>query len=130
MDPNERKHVSRAVPMAIAASSEALECAGMDSTYLAGMTMDQKRQIGVLLGAGGGAARRLHHFRALTPPEVRAYVQVNPNTQCAKLRAATSFQFSANERRHSMFTRVVEITAKSGKAHELANTIQERSCRS
>jgi 3-oxoacyl-[acyl-carrier-protein] synthase II len=55
MDAHERKHVSRAVPMAIAASSEALECAGMDSAYLAGMTMDQKREIGVLLGTGGGA---------------------------------------------------------------------------
>jgi quinol monooxygenase YgiN len=65
-------------------------------------------------------------FSGIDAAEVRAYVEVNPNTQCAKLRAATSFQFSANERRHSMFTRVVEITAKSGKAHELANTIQEK----
>lgn len=55
MDAHERKHVSRAVPMAIAASTEALEGAGMDSAYLASMTIDQRREIGVLLGTGGGA---------------------------------------------------------------------------
>src|SRR5579859_1412801 len=55
IDAHERKHVSRAVPMAIAASSEALKTAGFDSATLAAMSMDEKRKIGVLLGTGGGA---------------------------------------------------------------------------
>src|SRR5260370_10972678 len=55
MDAHERKHVSRAVPMAIAAASEALKAAGFDSETLAAMSMEQKRKIGVLLGTGGGA---------------------------------------------------------------------------
>lgn len=52
IDPRERKHVSRAVPMAIAASAEALRDAGVDYES---MTLEEKRQFGVILGTGGGA---------------------------------------------------------------------------
>ncbi len=52
IDRQERKHVSRVVPMAIAASSEALTDAGID---WANLSMDEKRGIGVILGSGGGA---------------------------------------------------------------------------
>ncbi len=52
VDPRERKHVSRVVPLAIAASTEALKDAGLDP---AAMSMEEQRQIGVILGSGGGA---------------------------------------------------------------------------
>jgi len=52
IDPRERKHVSRAVPLAIAASHEALKDAGLDPES---MSMDEKREVGVMLGSGGGA---------------------------------------------------------------------------
>jgi len=52
VDVRERKHVSRVVPLAIAASSEALHDAGLDPTAT---SMDEKRGIGVILGTGGGA---------------------------------------------------------------------------
>jgi 3-oxoacyl-[acyl-carrier-protein] synthase II len=52
IDAHERKHVSRAVPLAIAASSEALADAGIDPHQL---SMEEKRAIGVILGSGGGA---------------------------------------------------------------------------
>jgi 3-oxoacyl-[acyl-carrier-protein] synthase II len=52
VEARERKHVSRVVPLAIAASSEALSDAGLDP---AGMCLGQKREIGVILGTGGGA---------------------------------------------------------------------------
>jgi len=52
IDPRERKHVSRAVPLAIAASHEALRDAGFD---LESMTLERKRDFGVMLGSGGGA---------------------------------------------------------------------------
>jgi 3-oxoacyl-[acyl-carrier-protein] synthase II len=52
IDPQERKHVSRSVPLAIAASTEALTDAGLDP---AAMSIEQKREIGVVLGTGGGA---------------------------------------------------------------------------
>ncbi len=52
VDARERKHVSRVVPLAIAASHEAIQDAGLDP---AAMSMDEKREIGVILGTGGGA---------------------------------------------------------------------------
>jgi 3-oxoacyl-[acyl-carrier-protein] synthase II len=51
VDARERKHVSRAVPLAVAASAEAIKDAGLDP---ASMTMNEKREIGVILGTGGG----------------------------------------------------------------------------
>ena len=52
VDAHERKHVSRVVPLALAASAEALRDAGLDP---AAMSLAEKRRIGVLLGTGGGA---------------------------------------------------------------------------
>ncbi len=52
VDAHERKHVSRVVPLALAASAEALRDAGLDPES---MSLADKRQIGVLLGTGGGA---------------------------------------------------------------------------
>jgi 3-oxoacyl-[acyl-carrier-protein] synthase II len=52
VDARERKHVSRVVPLAIAASAEAIKDAGLDP---ATMSMDEKQEIGVILGTGGGA---------------------------------------------------------------------------
>ncbi len=52
VDARERKHVSRVVPLALAASSEALRDAGMDTSRL---TLAQQREIGIVLGSGGGA---------------------------------------------------------------------------
>jgi len=52
VDARERKHVSRVVPLAVAASTEAIKDAGLDP---AAMSMEQKREIGVILGTGGGA---------------------------------------------------------------------------
>src|SRR3954469_22577721 len=51
-DPFERKHVSRCVPLAICATSEALTDAQLDPTS---MSIQDKRDIGVILGTGGGA---------------------------------------------------------------------------
>src|SRR4051795_4762912 len=52
IDARERKHVSRAVPLALAASAEALRDAGLN---LDSMSLEEKREIGVMLGTGGGA---------------------------------------------------------------------------
>ncbi len=52
MAPIERKHVSRVVPLSLAASAEALRDAALDP---AALSLEEKRRIGVLLGTGGGA---------------------------------------------------------------------------
>ena len=52
IDARERKHVSRVVPLCLAASTEALKDAGLDPSS---MSLEEKRQIGIILGSGGGA---------------------------------------------------------------------------
>jgi 3-oxoacyl-[acyl-carrier-protein] synthase II len=52
MEARERKHVSRAVPLAFAAATEALQDSGIEPAKL---SLDEQREIGVVLGTGGGA---------------------------------------------------------------------------
>jgi len=52
VEPRERKNVSRVVPLCLAATSEAVNDAGLE---IAAMSVDEKRQIGIVLGTGGGA---------------------------------------------------------------------------
>src|SRR6266403_1928527 len=52
VDARERKHVSRVVPLAVAASTEAIKDASLDAPK---MSLAEQRKIGVILGSGGGA---------------------------------------------------------------------------
>lgn len=52
VDEHERKHVSRAVPMGMAAATEALRDAGLEPEK---MSLEEKREVAVVLGTGGGA---------------------------------------------------------------------------
>jgi 3-oxoacyl-[acyl-carrier-protein] synthase II len=52
VEPRERKHVSRVVPLCLAATTEAVNDSGLD---MAAMSVAEKRQIGIVLGTGGGA---------------------------------------------------------------------------
>ena len=52
VEKRERKHVSRVLPLALAAATEALREAGIDP---ASLPLEQKRRFGVILGSGGGS---------------------------------------------------------------------------
>jgi 3-oxoacyl-[acyl-carrier-protein] synthase II len=52
VEKNERKHVSRVLPLALAAASEAFATAGIDPAKL---SLDERRRFGVILGSGGGS---------------------------------------------------------------------------
>ncbi len=52
VDPKNIRHVSRVVPMALAATDEALRDAKLDPSTL---DLETRRSIGVMLGSGGGA---------------------------------------------------------------------------
>jgi 3-oxoacyl-[acyl-carrier-protein] synthase II len=52
VDKRDRKHVSRVLPLALAAASEALETAGVEPDA---MPLESKRRMGVILGSGGGS---------------------------------------------------------------------------
>ena len=52
VEKRERKHVSRVLPLALAAATEALADAGIDASSLA---IEKSRRFGVILGSGGGS---------------------------------------------------------------------------
>ena len=52
VEKRERKHVSRVLPLALAAATEALQTAGFDPSSL---PLEEKRRFGVILGSGGGS---------------------------------------------------------------------------
>jgi len=52
VEKQDRKHVSRVLPLALAASTEALSNAGIE---VASLTLEEKRRFGVILGSGGGS---------------------------------------------------------------------------
>src|SRR5450755_3594679 len=52
VDPKDRQHVSRVVPLGAAAVREAVEDAGIEP---GSMTREELRQIGVIVGSGGGS---------------------------------------------------------------------------
>jgi len=52
VEKRERKHVSRVLPLALAAASEALEQAGVD---VASLPLAERQRFGVILGSGGGS---------------------------------------------------------------------------
>jgi len=52
VEKRERKHVSRVLPLALAAATEALRDAGIDHSSL---PLKEKRRFGVILGSGGGS---------------------------------------------------------------------------
>ena len=53
LDRKERKHVSRVVPLALCAATEALTTSGIDSSSL---PVEERRRFGVIIGTGGGAS--------------------------------------------------------------------------
>jgi len=52
VEKRERKHVSRVLPLALAAATEALGDAGIDA---ASLPLEERRRFGVILGSGGGS---------------------------------------------------------------------------
>src|SRR2546426_11678231 len=52
VEKRERKHVSRVLPLALAAATEALRDAGIDS---ASLPLAERQRFGVILGSGGGS---------------------------------------------------------------------------
>jgi 3-oxoacyl-[acyl-carrier-protein] synthase II len=52
VEKKERKHVSRVLPLALCASSEAFASAGIDASSL---PLEQRQRFGVIIGSGGGS---------------------------------------------------------------------------
>src|ERR1022692_2312593 len=79
VSPKDRQHVSRCVPLAIAAVQEAIEDAGIEP---ARMDLAERRSIGVMVGSGGGS-------QEFTEEQYRLYYGGNEK-QCSVYAIPTS----------------------------------------
>src|SRR5712691_262529 len=115
VDARERKHVSRSVPLAVAASAEAIADAGLAPQA---MSQDEKRQIGVILGTGGGAQEvteeqyRLWH----TGHEKQASVFCIPSGTMGTLSSEISMRFGFRGPSHVVTTNCTSSTDALGYA--------------
>jgi 3-oxoacyl-[acyl-carrier-protein] synthase II len=91
-DPFERKHVSRSVPMAICATTEALKDSGLD---MESMSTEDKRRIGVVLGTGGGAQdfSEVQYISWLSGKERQASLYAIPSGTMGTMSSEISMRF-------------------------------------
>ncbi|MGO9208643.1 MAG: beta-ketoacyl-[acyl-carrier-protein] synthase family protein [Terriglobales bacterium] len=112
---HERKHVSRVVPLAIAASHEAIQDAGLDP---AAMSQEEKRQIGVMLGTGGGAQdfseEQFRHWYTGHPKEVSVFSI--PSGTMGTLSSEISMRFGFRGLSHVVTTGCTSSTDAMGYA--------------
>jgi 3-oxoacyl-[acyl-carrier-protein] synthase II len=107
------KHVSRAVPMAIAASAEALADAGIDTDVL---TLSERRTLGVVLGTGGGPiefSERMYHLY-YTNQVKKASVYAIPSGTIGTLSSEISMHFGLRGPSHVVSTGCASSTDALG----------------
>ncbi len=113
--PKDRPHVSRVAPLAIAAVAEAVAAAGLDP---GAMSRDQLRQIGVMVGSGGGSQEfteeqyRLYH----TGHWRQCSVYVVPTSTIGTLASEISMRFGFRGLSHVISTGCTSSTDALGYA--------------
>ncbi|MEO8028843.1 MAG: beta-ketoacyl-[acyl-carrier-protein] synthase family protein [Bryobacteraceae bacterium] len=121
IEPKDRPHVSRVTPLALAAVEEALASAHLDP---AAMTRDELREIGVVLGTGGGSAEfteeqyRLYH----TGHWRQCSVYVVPTSTIGTLASEISMRFGLRGLSHVVSTGCTSSTDAIGYAARLIRT--------
>src|SRR5262249_32906872 len=111
----DRPHVSRATPLAVAATKEALAQAGLDTNV---MSRDELRQIGVILGSGGGSVEfteeqyRLYHSGNWR----QCSVYVVPTSTMGTLASEVSMRFGFRGPSHVITTGCTSSTDALGYA--------------
>jgi 3-oxoacyl-[acyl-carrier-protein] synthase II len=109
------RHVSRAVPMAIAASAEALSDAGIDA---ASLTLSQRRELGVVLGTGGGPiefSERMYHLYYTNKVKKASVYSIASGT-IGTLSSEISMQFNLRGPSHVVSTGCASSTDALGYA--------------
>ena len=116
VEPKEIRHVSRAVPMALAASREAMADAGLGNGALA--SVDARREVGVLLGTGGGPiefSERMYHLY-YTNQVKKASVYAIPSGTIGTLSSELSMHFGLRGPSHVISTGCASSTDALGQA--------------
>jgi 3-oxoacyl-[acyl-carrier-protein] synthase II len=103
LNPKDRKHVPRTVPMAMASAREAFQDAGIFPNDL---SLDQKRQIGVMLGTGGGglAFTEQQYEYWYAGPTSKASVYTIPSSTHGSLSSELSMAFGLRGLSHVIST--------------------------
>ncbi len=103
LNPKDRKHVPRTVPLALAAAREALEDAGLDPAV---MPLDQRRTFGVVLGTGGGglAFTEQQYSYWYVGPTYKASVYTIPSSTHGGLSSELSMAFGLRGLSHIVST--------------------------
>lgn len=115
VSPRERQHISRAVPLAIAAAREAVAQAGMEPER---MSRDQLREIGVLIGSGGGSQDFTEEQYRLyyTGHEKQCSVYTIPTSTIGTLASEVSMRFGFRGPSHLISTGCTSSTDALGHA--------------
>jgi 3-oxoacyl-[acyl-carrier-protein] synthase II len=115
VDPRERQHVSRAVPLAVASVKEALADAGLDP---AAMSRDQLRGIGVIVGSGGGSQEFTEEQYRLyyTGHQKQCSVYTIPTGTIGTLASEVSMRFGLRGLSHIVSTGCTSSTDAMGYA--------------
>ncbi len=103
LNPKDRKHVPRTVPLALAAAREALE----DANYSPqDVPLDERRQIGVILGTGGGGLTfaEQHYEYWYKGPRHKASVYIIPAATHGTLSSELSMVFGLRGLSHVIST--------------------------
>lgn len=103
LNPKDRKHVPRTVPLALAAAREALEDANL---FTDDLTIEQRRTIGVVLGTGGGGlafTERQYEYWYIGRP-TRASVYTIPSSTHGGLSSELSMAFGLRGLSHIVST--------------------------
>lgn len=103
LNPKDRKHVPRTVPLALAAAREALADAGIDTTE---MPLEKRRSIGVEIGTGGGglAFAEKHYKYWYLGPKHQASVYIIPASTHGGLSSEISMAFGFRGLSHVVST--------------------------
>lgn len=116
IDPKSVKHVSRVVPMAIAATDEALRDARLDPRS---MDLEARRGIGVMLGSGGGAIEFSERMYDLwyTGKEKQASVYAIPSGTIGTVASEISMAYGLHGFSHLISTGCTSSTDAIGYAY-------------
>jgi 3-oxoacyl-[acyl-carrier-protein] synthase II len=115
VEAKERQHVSRAVPLAIAAAREAVADAGIEP---ARMSRDELRTIGVLIGSGGGSQEFTEEQYRLyySGHEKQCSVYTIPTSTIGTLASEISMRFGFRGPSHIVSTGCTSSTDALGHA--------------
>lgn len=116
VDPKDRQHVSRCVPLAIAAAQESLADAGVEHGR---MSREELRSIGVLIGSGGGSQEFTEEQYRLfyTGHEKQCSVYTVPTSTIGTLASEISMRFGFRGLSHIVSTGCTSSTDAIGYAY-------------